>query len=601
VKVQGFEVATFEEIRHGAAVPRSEAKDEEAHAGRSMLEWAEEVRERGQKLRFDLFPFQREWYSPEVSGAREVVWMKAAQVGMSAYAWRWAMRQCDVFGHRGIYFFPTQVHVQEFGDTRIEPSIRQSPFLLRRIPSHYITQKGLKQIGNGFLSLRGIQSATAVQSVDADVLVFDEYDLSDQANLDQAERRIAGARGAGRDPKLRRLGYPSIPGFGIHGQFVRSDQRIWHVKCPECDADPQPIEWSNVRWRNEPGGEVYRQGHDEFVDPGEVHEAWRACRSCDADLDRHPSGPLFEGEWVKRRPDARTVGFHVPRLIVPLTDLHELVVNSRATDPSKVENFYTLDLGLPYQSVESALTDEMLQAACAFGLEEAPYRYEGRLTVTMGVDVASARALTARVSEHLPDGTRRALYLGEPSDFNEVAELIERYRPHVVVVDSMPERRQARALAATYPGRVFLCQYDEDNPRAPAYRFDPRTNMITVHRTEAIDAMMDSIRQQRNAPLRHPPPRYFEQMKSPKRRTVEDARGRPKRVYVSTGTSGDDYAHAETYDLVGSEMWVQIQRMEADLRARAGESLADEDLGFKRPRLDEAGDDYEPGLGQWDQ
>ena len=178
---------------------RERAKDDASR--QTMLEWSDLVPERGSKLAFRYFPYQREWHSEEVARAREVVWMKAAQVGMSAYAWRWGARRCDSFGDRVIYFFPTDVHVREFGDTRMEPSIRASDYLLGRIPPSHVHQKGLKQIGAGFLSLRGLHSSLAVQSVDADALVFDEYDLSDLTNLGQAERRITGAprrRGATR-------------------------------------------------------------------------------------------------------------------------------------------------------------------------------------------------------------------------------------------------------------------------------------------------------------------------------------------------------------------------------------------------------------------
>ena len=164
----------------------------------------------------------------------------------------------------------------------------------------------------------------------------------------------------------------------------------------------------------------------------------------------------------------------------------------------------------------------------------------------------------------------------------------------------MPERRQARALAATFPGRVVLCWYDESNPRADAYRLDPKKNVVAVNRTEAIDAMMDSIRQHRKAPPRNPPRRYVDQLRAPKRRTVEDTKGRPKRIYVSTGTAGDDYAHAEVYALVASEVWKGLQRMDAETRAAIGEPIADEDLGFRRAKLDVPSDDYDPGLSEWD-
>jgi hypothetical protein len=569
---------------------RDETAEEKAR--RPMREWALLVPERGEAIDFEHFPYQKEWYSDEVAGAREVVWKKAAQVGMSMYAWRWAARRSDQFADRVIYFFPTDIHVREFGDTRIEPSIRSSDYLLAQIPAGHVHQKGLKQIGPGFLSLRGLQSTAAVQSVDADAIVFDEYDLSDQKNLGQAERRIAGAKQAGREPRLRRLGYPTIPGYGIDAAYNSSDRRVWTVTCEECGEDQQIDFWVSLRWRNRGEEEVRSASADEFDSPDDVEEAWRACKECEASLE----DAIYHGDWVPQNPGARTIGFHVPRLIVPRADLVEIVANFRKTKPTDVESFWTLDLGLAYTAAEASLSDEDLDRACSFGLPELPYQYTGRFDVTGGLDVASERDLSMVVDEHLPNGERRALYTGEPKTFEEAAEIMERYKIKMLAVDAMPERRQARALAATFPGRVVLVQYDEDNPRADAYRYDPKKGIVTVHRTEAIDAMMDSIRQARKHPPRNAPRNYYEQMKAPKRTTVEDTKGRPRRVYISTGTSGDDYAHAEVYALVGAEIWSQVGIIDEQMAGIRGTPLADEQVGFTRLDLGEATDEYRPGL-----
>ena len=101
---------------------------------------------------------------------------------------------------------------------------------------------------------------------------------------------------------------------------------------------------------------MLRAGFDEFDVDDDVAEAWRACRECEATLEGD-DGPMYQGRWIPDRPDARVIGFHAPRLIVPRTDLVEIVVNSRKTSPSDVESFFTLDLGLPYLSSETALTE----------------------------------------------------------------------------------------------------------------------------------------------------------------------------------------------------------------------------------------------------
>lgn len=582
----GIRELTREEAQRRAAEEKGTAK--------TMRAWALLVPERGVPLNLEDFPYQEDWYSDAIANAREVVWQKAAQVGMSAYAWRWAARRAEQYGDRVIYFFPTDDDVSDFGDQRIEPSIQESAYLLRRIPSNFVRQKHLKQIGAGWLALRGTQSKSAVQSVDADALVFDEYNYLHAANVAHAERRIAGSRAAGRFPRLRRFGYPTIAGAGISNYYELSDRRRWHVTCPSC-GDVQPLEWGeNMRWRAYEDGPVCRMGHDDYEDYREVVEAWRACRSCEASLEPPRGarlGPMHAGRWVATGKPG-LIGFHASRLIVPRTDLIELVQNSRKTSPTDQEVFWNNDLGLAYSPTEAALTEADVDAACSFGLDEAPSGYRGRNAVVGGLDVASERDLSMWVDELMPDGTTRALYLGEPKDFLEAAEVMRRYRISFLVCDGMPERRQARALSMTFPGRVVIAAYDERN-EADAFKFDPKKNMVTINRTEAIDALFDSVRQQRRFPLRKPPRRFKSQLLSPKRRTeISATTGKAKRVYVKTGPDGDDYAHAGVYALVAKEMWALRQHIEAQMAEAQGQIIANERMGLRTPEVDE----YDPGL-----
>lgn len=560
-------------------------------------------------LDFDLFPYQEAWYSQEIADAEEVVWLKSTQVGMSAYAWRWAVRRTDQFGETGVYIFPTDTHVTEFGDERIEPAIEESSYLKSRIQARFVRHKRLKRIGRGFLHLRGSNSKAGAQSVAAVWLVFDEYDHLDQTNLPQIERRITGARQIGRQPRIRRLGTPTLQGFGIAQAFIESDQRVWIVTCGECGHEQQ-ITWEeNVRWRNEPGGEEQRAGRDVYEDRNEVVDAWRQCSRCAESIE----ADIRTGRWVAQRPGRKVIGFHATRLIVPNTNLKQIIVASRSTKPMDVETFVNNDLGRPYSGAESSLTMEQLLAACELGGPKLEF-YRGPYVTTMGVDVAGERDLTVRIDEQLPaehpmvPNPRRAVWIGEVKSFNDVIELINRFGCAAIAIDDNPERRMAKALRAQFaPGRVVLAEYSLQDA-SKSIDIDVGENgtplegvplKVKVHRTEAIDAMMDSIRQLRNLPLKDPPPRWFDQMRSLQRTTKLDTKGRPVRVYETTGTSGDDYAHADVYALIATEMW----RMKggANMLLGAPRPLPDEEFGFQRVRL--AGDNaaiggWSPGFGE---
>ena len=583
-----------EHLRAEADRRRAERELEEAqdeHLATTMRGWAMMVPERGVQLNLDEFPFQEEWYSEEIANAREVVWQKAAQVGMSGYAWRWAARRAQHFGDRVIYFFPTDDDVSDFGDQRIEPSIVESPFLLSQMPQGSVRHKHLKQIGTGFLALRGTQSKSAVQSVDADALVFDEYEYLHQGHLAHAERRIAGSMAAGRQPRIRRFGYPGVHGGPINAKYRQSDQREWHVTCPECGLE-QTLTWqANMRWTVPGDDEIHRWGRDEHESADDdVERAWRACRECEASLESEAGvrGPIHEGRWIATAPERRIPGFLVTRLIVPRTDLLELVKNSRKTKPHDQEAFWNNDLGLPFSPAEAALTEEDILAASGFGQKQVTST-RSRLPKVAGVDVASERDLSMWIDELNPDGTTTCLWMGDPVDFMEVAERIRDFGIAMTVIDSMPERRSGRGVAATFPGRVILASYDDRN-EADAFKYDPKKNLVTINRTEGFDAMMDSIRQLRRFPVRGILPRYVSQLMSPKRRTVEDSKGRPKRVYESTGPDGDDMAHAAVYALVAKELYVLKAQVDAAVAAQHGSAVVDETLGFRGI------DDYRPGF-----
>lgn len=577
---------------------------------RPMREYAELIPEPGVgALRFDDFPFQVEWYSEEIANAEEVVWRKSTQVGMSAYVWRWAVRQSDQFGQTGLYIFPTETHVREFGDERIEPAIEASRYLSSRILKRFVHTKALKRIGRGFLHLRGSNSKAGAQSVAAQFIVFDEYDHLDPVNLPQIERRISGARQLGQTPRIRRLGTPTVDGTGISAAFEDSDQRDWMVTCPGC-GEVQGLDWNqNVRWRNTPGGEVMRPGRDEFEDRKHVEEAWRACRVCEAPLN------VAEGSWMPQVPGRKVIGYQVSRLIVPNTDLRQIIVASRQSKVSELEAFHNNDLGMPWSPAEAALDVASILAAAALGLDcpRDPRGYYGSNPVTMGVDVAGERDLNVRISEQLPAehrdvaNPRRALWVGTVDSFEKVVGLMHSYRVQVCAVDANPERRMAKSLRAEFPGRVILVEYDhryesdaikvtDTGPVGTPLEGVPLK--VRLNRTEAIDAMMDSIRCARNRPPQHPSQLYIDHLRALKRRTEVSPDGKVTRRYETTGTAGDDFAHAEVYDLAATEM----------LRVRMGiqgaqerqTPLPDEDLGFRRMQLagDDVNDRYTAGFGE---
>jgi hypothetical protein len=506
-------------------------------------------------LDFERYPFQRELYvdTDEVS---DVVVMKATQVGVSAYLLRWTMHAADVQGKTSLYVFPHLEGMRHFSDSRVRPVILGSEHLRERVPGSHVQNKGLKQIGLGFVHYRGSESKDGLESVDADRLALDEYDLLVQEHIPIAEQRLSNSV----DPRIRRVGWPSVDDFGIDAQFKASDQRVWMVRCT-CRAGWQEIEfWENVDQTN----------------------ARIVCRACAKPLN------VAAGQWVARHPDREKRGYQMSRLIVPHQDLRTLIAASKRRKPYEVTNFYNRQLGLPYTNEENRLSLKVLAAA------ERPYAmqdaYVGDGLVTMGVDVASVRDLNVRISLHTDVGRKGALWIGTVESFDDLAVKMDLYGVRMCCIDHLPEYRLARSFAERFAGRVYLVRYA--GPTAvKVLDVDEEMGVVTVRRTEALDAALQMLREQRNELPVDRPTEYNAHLRAPVRFVERDELDRVTIGYRSTGP--DDFAHAEVYDVIATEAW-HIRQQVVDAEREEIRPL-DSMLEFKRHALGEDTDEYSEG------
>ena len=535
-------------------------KTDKAHGRVGLLDWSMKVPEpkRG-PLDFVTFPFQRELYD-ETAGDKELVVKKATQVGVSTFMLRWALYWADVKGLTCLYVFPTATDVYDFSDARIKPAIDGSEYLRGRIPPGLVQNKGLKAVGLGFVYFRGSESKRRLDSVDADILALDEYDTLVQENIGDAERRISGSLVG----LIRRIGVPSLTDFGIEREWDRSDKRRWFVKCGGC-GEQQYLTFDNIAW-----------DHDRRDPPFGAHLVCGKCGKARIDV--------LKGEWVPEHPDVDMRGYHMPRMIVKHADLDAIVKASLRKEPYMVQVHRNKDLAEPDDGEGNRLTREEIAAAQRDFARVAGY--DGMNTVTMGVDVASTRALTVRISEHLDLQTRRCLWVGEVDSFDEVALLMERYRVNMACIDHLPEHRLAMGLAERFPGRVYLVGFAQQRD---VLAIEPDQRRVMVRRTEMLDATFEQIRLQRNLLPADLPETYVAEMMSPVRKVERDEFDRVTVRYVKTG-SADDYAMCEGYDMIASEVWYLrqgVDEIQRDVLHRLEDSLE-----FRRSALNDPENDY---------
>lgn len=533
-----------------------------------FYDWALKVPEpKAGPLNFDAFPPQREMYR-EGAHDKEAVVMKATQVGCSAWAVRWSLYHADTKGRTGLYVFPTAKDMYDFSSLRIKPTIDGSEYLAARQKPDDPDNKGMKGVGIGVVVFRGSESKRGLDSVDVDHLVFDEYDTLEHKNIPDAEMRVSSPLSPGL---IRRIGVPSVPDWGISKLYDESDQRKWHVKCSHCG------EWQEL----------------DFFKNVDMARAIRVCASCSGNIE----ADIPNGEWVALFPDRDVRGYHMARLIIPGANIADMIKKSRKRTPSERLVFFNKHLGLPYAPAEGRLSKEAIAAAQREFVMGDALAYTGSNMVTMGVDVASVRDLNVRISEHISEDTKKALFIGQIESFDDLANLMDRFKVSMAAIDHLPDGRLSRGFAEKFPGRVYLVSYDgTPHPKdSQVLKVDEEMRHARVRRTEAIDAMADMIRQQKNLLPLDLPEHYVEQMQSLVRVSEQDELGKRVVAYRRMGPA-DDYAHCETYDVVATELWWLRQGVE-ELERESYKSL-DNMLEFQRSALALPEDDdfYDPAF-----
>lgn len=573
-------------VRHA---PASEEPDEfSTMAQAAFMEWALKVPTPKRPLDLDRFAFQRELYGPAWEYDQDGAIKKAAQLGVSENILRWALRWADR-GRTALYVLPIGKLAVEFSTMRLAPVIAASDYLRARSRTREKASdtKRLKAIGHGFFAIRGSQSKDELDSVDADVLVLDEYDRQVQAHLADAEQRVTGPLS---DGLIRRASTPTIPNFGIDPVYEGGTKKRWFVRCGGLSKRGK---------RGDGCGEWIPMAGTETLDRNVRHDEERdryylACHHCGAELD------VIQGHYVAENPDARYQSYHLPKFVVPGIDLRLIVRNSEKTKPLDIKTHKNKDLGEAWVSEEAGLSQKAIDAATRdFFMEREGY--SGNSLVTMGIDVANSRALNVRISKHLDEDTKVMLWAGLVDDYKApwgtthltayeiLSELMKRFRVHTAVIDNEPGGRLTNAWAQRHRGRVWRCVYVGE--RSKLIVADEEAMQVKVRRLEAVDSTLDLIRKQKNLlAIDRPPAKSPDDKKTGWDNNLkalvlnieeDEETGDLTQEWIKTGP--DDYAHAEVYDVIATHM---AYTMIYEGQARA----ADNTIAPTRDTVEQVGD-----------
>jgi NAD-dependent SIR2 family protein deacetylase len=460
--------------------------------------------------------------------------IKAAQLGLTSHALLRVMHGSRYGKYRGIlYLFPSRTDVTELSKSRLDPLIEDNPDTIGQW-LRSTDSANVKKVWNSFLYLRGMRSAIGLKSIPVDFIVFDELDEAPQKNIDMAMERM----GHSEIGEVLSLSNPTMPDYGIDALFSQTDQQYWLLRCQKCNHRTNLVD-------------VFMDDPDKAL--REVKDrVFRACQKCGAELN--PS----VGEWVAKRPHIKEKrGRQFSQLYSQAKAAAPANILEKFRTAKAMTNFYNLVIGVAYVDAQNRLSvQEVLNCCGTSGMVS-----DSKEPTFMGVDqgdnlhVVIGKRHQKKAGEiiHIGEyaGNRRG---GDYSNWTQLDELMTRFKVSRCVVDALPETKAARAFAERFPGRVFICFFQER--QKGSYQWNEQTMMVKANRTEAMDASHREL-SDGNVVL----PRQSEILEefakhchhTAKRLEEDEETGEQRYVYLSKVGGPDHYRLAYCYEAMARQ------------------------------------------------
>jgi len=438
----------------------------------SMLEWCSKNLNIENSGRFTAFSLDgheplREIYESSLHPYLAI--RKAAQLGVSTLSAAMAIYLGQHSGLTTVYYFPTDVEVDDFVDAKFMPLVNSSDKILSLIQKGDPNNKNLKVFRGFTIYFRGVFTKRRVKGITADMVVKDEVDESNQENLKFADDRTIHSKYG----LIRELSQPSIPDFGIDASFKKGDQRFWGVRCG-CGKWVFPD----------------KMFPDCIIIPTRKNAIsktpYLGCIHCNKPID------ISKGQWVADFPTKtkERKSYHLSHLIFNVTKPEKLLSEyTGLTSSIEKKNFSISKLGIPYASKNSKPITTML-----LNNLQRDYAVTNKFSHSyFGMDAGDKCHL---VFGHFYNGILHVHDFIELAAENEDAIIayIRRHNPICGVVDAMPYKTLAKAIARAFQGKVYIQYFKGDSmKRSIEGEGIFEVPKITVNRTESLDFTVDAL------------------------------------------------------------------------------------------------------------
>jgi phage terminase large subunit GpA-like protein len=280
-----------------------------------------------------------------------------------------------------LHVSPTLESMKMFSKERLAPMLRDTPALVGLVKEARSRDSGntlnSKVFPGGHIAMVGANAPSGLASRPIRVLVADEVDRFEQS---------AGTEGDPISLAVKRtttfwnrvLVFVSTPGdkgtSRIEPEFLRGDQRYYHVPCPHC-GEKQRLVWGQVKWEE-----------------GNPQTAYYECEhnGCVLD-DQDRKSALIDGEWIATQPFNGNVSYHLSQLYSPFAPLADGVRDFLAAkdNPQELKTWINTFLGETWEEKGKRLDwSDLLDQREEYPEDHIP---EGVTLVTAGIDVQDDR------------------------------------------------------------------------------------------------------------------------------------------------------------------------------------------------------------------
>lgn len=271
--------------------------------------------------------------------------IKSRQLGLSELGIGEMIHFADTHSYAGVkclYTFPTNRQMEEFVGTRLNPLLESGYYATLVDKSNDSLKK--KKIRNSFVLFRSSSKGAAVEGIDIDYLSMDEYDrVAPSAEISATESMTSS-----QFHILRRWSTPTVPNYGIHALYDRSDQHVYMHRCDSCGFRQQMDYELNIECLDEDGVDVIartvKDGTFRFI-----------CQKCKKPLDR-----WYNGEWVAAFPDRTLNGLGTRGYLITQMNFVGISADQlkrKELEAKSKQHFYNYVLGFPFQDVALAVQD----------------------------------------------------------------------------------------------------------------------------------------------------------------------------------------------------------------------------------------------------